>query len=506
MELGSLEVQIFVSLVVVLGTAFIALVCDFLKGNNEQLRERNVELRTRQDERDRLGLGQPLHWLQGLASLITNKHTTAAPSPRPENAPEAPFTASAAATPTVPQAAAMAQAGFAAPTASLSVDLPAPTPQVPEPVSTLAEAPMRLRAYDELRQPGGGASATWASKEELEQLAGRAARIRARHEAAKTGQEEAIEKLIQDLKTNPGAPAPSAVPSAAALSPVSASSVKVRILPIKPAFEPATAEELSAPPAPAEIERPPEPVAELEPITSAVSEPPSQVEIEPALPTSSLEGSSWGQAMPAALAAEPPLIRAEEVVAETALAAQPPGIFEEAAPAVAVAQPSIEQEKFKANRPALPAGLHTAPTLLQLLEANQPFTGVVVSIGINDFDAHRERLGSEAGREAQASVNRLLESMMRPIDFASPFQEDDFVLLFPDEVGPQAQRRLFQVSEKLWDHQLRSLGQASVMFSWGGVEALDEPLSSAVASARERMHQTRRNRRSPADQRRVANG
>jgi len=51
--MGAVELQVFVSLVVILGAAFVALICDFLKGNNEQLRESNIELRVRQDERER---------------------------------------------------------------------------------------------------------------------------------------------------------------------------------------------------------------------------------------------------------------------------------------------------------------------------------------------------------------------------------------------------------------------------------------------------------------------
>lgn len=51
--MGSLEIQIFVSLFVILGAAFVALLCDFLKGNNERLRERNIELQTRHEERDK---------------------------------------------------------------------------------------------------------------------------------------------------------------------------------------------------------------------------------------------------------------------------------------------------------------------------------------------------------------------------------------------------------------------------------------------------------------------
>ncbi|GEM_PF-1891085 len=51
--MGVSELQVFVSLVVILGAAFVALICDFLKGNNERLRESNIELRVRQDERER---------------------------------------------------------------------------------------------------------------------------------------------------------------------------------------------------------------------------------------------------------------------------------------------------------------------------------------------------------------------------------------------------------------------------------------------------------------------
>jgi hypothetical protein len=69
MDLGSLELQIFVSLTVVLGGAFVALVCDYLKGNNEQLREHNIELRVRKEEQERRMLLDPAgmlgQWLPG---------------------------------------------------------------------------------------------------------------------------------------------------------------------------------------------------------------------------------------------------------------------------------------------------------------------------------------------------------------------------------------------------------------------------------------------------------
>ena len=53
MDLGPHSVQIFVSLVVVLAAAGVALVCDLLKGNNEHLRELAVELKVRHEEAER---------------------------------------------------------------------------------------------------------------------------------------------------------------------------------------------------------------------------------------------------------------------------------------------------------------------------------------------------------------------------------------------------------------------------------------------------------------------
>ena len=52
MDFGSLELQILVSLTVVLGGAFVALACGFLKGSNEQLRGHNIELRVRKEEQE----------------------------------------------------------------------------------------------------------------------------------------------------------------------------------------------------------------------------------------------------------------------------------------------------------------------------------------------------------------------------------------------------------------------------------------------------------------------
>lgn len=532
MELGSLEVQIFVSLVVVLGTAFIALVCDFLKGNNEQLRERNVELRARQDERDRLGLGQPLHWLQGLASLVTGKHGSSSASATQDQHASTPAT-SAPASPVTALAAPAAPASppvdvpVEATPHTLPVDLPAPVASA-EP-QTEVEQPMRRRAYDEVRPPAP--TPTWATKEELEQLAGRAARIRARHESTKTEQEAAIEKIIRDMKDRADSTAaPSTAPAAAdPVTPAETSSVRIRVVPIKVPLEPTEESESITTPEPAgesevEVAAPvstpeviyPQPALSQAPQTETLATTilPDTPESLPYFRSSFAVSSDVPEQLPESLELPgfepsifPPAPEAapviEQIAPEQIIA---PVIAEPLAVENAV-EIALENNESVEPAPNFPAGLQTAAVLTNLLEANHSFTGVVVSIGINDFDALKERFASQEGEAARESINRLIESMLRPVDFASPFQEDDFVLLCAGEVGSAAQRRLFQVSEKLWDYQLRSLGHLTVMFSWGGVEVTNEPLSSAVAAARERMYQTRRNRRpSPMDRRRVVNG
>ncbi len=81
--MGVTELQVFVSLVVILGAAFVALICDFLKGNNEQLRESNIELRVRQDEcekREEFLSKVQRHTIEALARTRTAPAPAATPA------------------------------------------------------------------------------------------------------------------------------------------------------------------------------------------------------------------------------------------------------------------------------------------------------------------------------------------------------------------------------------------------------------------------------------------
>src|ERR1700683_3958146 len=80
MELGQYQLQIFVGLVVILAAAFVALICDFLKGNNEQLRELVIELKVRRDA-DYLRSPSPAADQKTIETLRTPPHEETAPVP-----------------------------------------------------------------------------------------------------------------------------------------------------------------------------------------------------------------------------------------------------------------------------------------------------------------------------------------------------------------------------------------------------------------------------------------
>ena len=640
MQLGSLELQIFVALFLVLGSAFVALVCDFLKGNNEQLRERNIELRVRQDERERMGLFQPLAhpiaWLQGLAEMIRNPGAAAQPA----------------------TAGAAADTGAAARSGVNESDLENLTGASAEDSSEADRNPQRRHRYDEFKAAAQHQS--WATKEELEQLAGRAARIRSRHEASHRRSEEPVAAPKAPVPAGAAAviepvevarrpkvtelpklehPRPAVVPLApvaAAITmeeeraavapetlvvvavPASASAAVPEELEVLPAeiaaFAPvvessepgvpavgavvhaelapppmsqtpvdsgwvfpqskALPMEPSSPPVPADLTpivvRPgaPEissslpsivPVAANRSTAEAPAEESNQIAVEPSpvavvMPVSSAirlpglvaeiasEPIASEQAKLSEVAAVPkpvetlPAVRSriqqvevtpideldtDDILVPTALTVAPAIVIpKESAglptlssrPAeldVAALDVAALQKATGESRPAtrgnsamesaaeakleIPPGLHEPGVLGQLLENQTPYSGVVVAIGLNDYETLRDKLTS--GADSIAALNKMVLSMLRPQDFACRFQDDEYILIYPGERGSSAQRRLFQVSEKLWDFQLRSLGNLSVMFSWGGLEVTNETLAEAVASARERMYQTKRNRK-----------
>jgi hypothetical protein len=134
-----------------------------------------------------------------------------------------------------------------------------------------------------------------------------------------------------------------------------------------------------------------------------------------------------------------------------------------------------------------PRGMIQQPALEKWLEREQRFTGLVISIGINDSDSsmwHSQGL--------MQSVGNYIGGLLRAKDYYCRTGYDEFLMVCPGELGAASQRRLNHISERLWDYQLRGIGACSILFSWGGVQVEDQPLAEAVASATERMRETKR--------------
>jgi len=150
-----------------------------------------------------------------------------------------------------------------------------------------------------------------------------------------------------------------------------------------------------------------------------------------------------------------------------------------------------DHHSAQASEPSLsagfPAGLHDGFVLSKLVESRQPIRGLVVSIGVN--------AGRKSDGTASEAVAKLVQSLIGPGDFAAQSSDEEFLLIYPEESGASAQRRLSKIAQQLWDFQLRSLGSFQILFSWGGIEVRSESIEEAITSASERMQETKRGRK-----------
>jgi hypothetical protein len=136
---------------------------------------------------------------------------------------------------------------------------------------------------------------------------------------------------------------------------------------------------------------------------------------------------------------------------------------------------------------AWPKGMIQQAAFQKLLDGGEPFSGLVVSIGVNEGDSSMWH-----GQGLMQSIGTYIGGLLRDTDFSCRTAYDEFIVVCCGEEGAQSQRRLNHISERLWDYQLRGINTCSILFSWGGVEVQDEPLAESVASAVDRMRQTKR--------------
>jgi GGDEF domain-containing protein len=533
MEPGTLELQIFVSLIVILGTAFVALVCDYLKGNNESLREHNIELRVRKEEQEKHQPVEAVQWLQHLLGA-TQRNPIRFGSVRPATRQAHPAARHAThpAAPTVP-------ASGTRPPATQNPVVAHPTPPAvpvtqtatevqPREVISAAAPPAvevaegqrasRLHASRARRQAEGARPVpslldtlpkpAWLQKEQEEKAAARAMREREEQDAKPVAVAEAaplIEAKTPKPLTPQGEPrrhdpfwtyrglldrVVAATNGPESVEEHAPEAVQQELLVEK--VEIVESAHVSETISTITIDVPAQPEVESTLETASKS---TQFVWTPSEPVASHPGPVEAIVGPAPIVevSEPVIVTTSEIEEEPLTRSEQPvtlTIFPEPklAPQL-VSMPSLPELR-------LPPGYHDRSVFTRHMHSTDVLTGVVAAIGINDYSHHSEKMGSGPMSDLMRSVETMIAGMLRAnIDFGCRSNDDEFILVFPNETGADAQRRLTTISERLWNFQLRSLTSFSVFFSWGAVEVQGETLADAAASASERMYQTKRNRK-----------
>lgn len=433
MELSSIEIHVFVSVTVILGISLIALIVDYLKGSNEQLRERNVELRVRREEESRRSIAEIRLLRERMVAaangeIPARKHREAARQPERSagvSPPEADLQSIQSAQMMIEQAAERAVRNAA----SEKVE-PSPKPEETAPNSLLDHI-------------------IFASMPESE----------TRHV----------------VMPQPEPPAPVEVEHvvvAAAPDSGLGASEPSRVVFVTPVEESKAAE--PAHEAPAEVTVEPEAPAPAGFVKAVIPQAVGEASVPKTVPASTPQ--TVVEPIPPACEAEP----------QTSI---PSGL--------AVSREPVRQAGPVLVKPAatLPKGFFEAAEIATMIDENEVITGVVVAVGVSDIQRVMRDQPKGASEELANSIDRLIQSLISADDFAYRRTKDEFIVVFPNQTGLAARKRIHEVAERLWDFQLRSLAAYSVLFSWGAVTVNNENFSEAVALAVDEMNETRDSRR-----------
>ena len=461
MTIAGIQPQIWISVIAIIGVAALALLVDYLRGKNQQLREALVELRLRRVHDQKQGT---LDRMQAAVELT--EHRTQPPAAPQRPAPTDEQKAFVAAAAKAAAARIAAENGAATqPAASTSYEQPAQAPAAPDALPQVAAREAQDRGMEVASTHGRRRTPPPANLPRLEDMNPREALAEWLNKRAATR-----------AATKPAPAAPVAIPEpAAAVAAVEAA----------PVVDPAPMVE-------------PSPVAEIKPAAEIAIEVPAPVVT--AAPV--MEAAIEAPAPPAVVKETAPSTGSSSVVIdeslwESLLGASPAKksiripdwtTMPEAPVAVPAATTQVRLQVIQGMN-GIPAGMQERSTWTRLLDADKAFTGLAVCISVS------QTTGGAVSRDTMLSVYHFVRGLLREGDFGCQTGDEEFMILCPEERGADAQRRLTEISEQLWDFQLRSAGNYSVLFSWGDAQVEGEPLSEAAASATERMQQTRRTRK-----------
>lgn len=133
-------------------------------------------------------------------------------------------------------------------------------------------------------------------------------------------------------------------------------------------------------------------------------------------------------------------------------------------------------------------GLLNRAALNETCEANQPVTGVVAVLDLDNFKDINDTLGHLTGDEVLASVGNLIRASVRKDDQAWRWGGDEFVILFQDQTPASAQERLETLEQRLQRFRIRGRGVLPVRVSWGAAQVTGGALRQAIEEADHRMY------------------
>jgi diguanylate cyclase (GGDEF)-like protein len=137
-------------------------------------------------------------------------------------------------------------------------------------------------------------------------------------------------------------------------------------------------------------------------------------------------------------------------------------------------------------------GLLNQAALTRRIEEVEGLDGVVAVCDMDNFKDINDRYGHLVGDEILRNIGHLLQASIRQSDEAFRWGGDEFVVLFHNQVGEIARRRMTDIEGRLREFQVRGLGVLPITFSWGTAEAAGRSLREALDEADRNMYTLKR--------------
>jgi diguanylate cyclase (GGDEF)-like protein len=139
-------------------------------------------------------------------------------------------------------------------------------------------------------------------------------------------------------------------------------------------------------------------------------------------------------------------------------------------------------------------GLFNQAALARRVESPSDFGGVVAVCDMDNFKDVNDRYGHLVGDEILRNIGHLLQNSIRHEDEAFRWGGDEFVILFHNQKGDVAKKRMADIEQRLREFRVRGLGMLPISFSWGTAEVWGRTLRDALDEADRNMYSLKRTR------------